>query len=213
MDVAYIIKSVDCFLKSEGFSKRGVLYYKYDNIALFGVLFDSPGLLWCSYFVMPFFMPFEVVVLTYGDRINTVFYSTDKRPSEDIITQWAKSFEKEYYSVISPFFEGFQTVLSNQRSITSCPKCCCSYLQLAKLRIFYYMYNSDVQKAKKELSLYSKMIHKEKALHTGVINREEKLIEELNKILACGKKEVEGYIETIVHNTKHVLKIDLEKSC
>lgn len=60
------------FMKSRSFKKRGNLYFNIQNDISFCINLEQPtGLLYCTFSVMPLYMPAQVRYFTYGNRLNS----------------------------------------------------------------------------------------------------------------------------------------------
>lgn len=65
-----VLRLSDPFFQARGFTRRGNLYCKIGFSVACCVLFEPAGLLYCTYCVIPLYMPSENLYLTYGDRVE-----------------------------------------------------------------------------------------------------------------------------------------------
>lgn len=225
MDTAYVIRSVDHFLKENSFKKQGKTYYIYDDKAYYAIHFWSSGTLHCEYYVLPFFIPFEDHVLTYGARLSLRLYSPEKkRPENEEIEKWASDFKDQYQEKIEPFFIHFRSFLNTKiRRIEGFffkkkpfgkgylnlyPYYNCTPLENIRLRIWMYLYRGDLRLAKKELTDFEKELDKNVGYYIqAVIERERDWIRQWKELISQGKAAVKVYMDGVVRNTKEMLKI------
>ncbi len=98
------------FMKSRGFKKRGNLYFNIKNDISFCINLEQPtGLLYCTFSVMPLYMPAQVRYFTYGNRLNSFSLHpipTLKKDASDIaVSNWSLQLRSALQSSVFPFFD------------------------------------------------------------------------------------------------------------
>ena len=96
------------FLRENGFSRSGQWFYKTCGDLAQCVVFETPGLLYCRYCVIPLFFPCEFRYCTFGNRL----ISEKNRPitlnlsasSADDAAQWVQEARDRLRTDIFPFF-------------------------------------------------------------------------------------------------------------
>ena len=206
LETAYVIKSVNRFLVGESFVRRGNRYLCFNEKAAFIVSFHSSGALHCSYYVMPFFYPFQGFQMTFGDRLPVSLISMEKRPDKQKIIQWSETFVYQYTTIIAPFFMSWKTYLEDAKRTPSkfgfCPQ-----IDVSEFMIYYDLYREDLEQARVELTRYEELLNKATWIHKTHVEREKKKIEQLSELIDQGVYAVKEYIRGVIQSTKSFLKI------
>ena len=105
------------FMKSRSFKKRGNLYFNIQNDISFCINLEQPtGLLYCTFSVMPLYMPAQVRYFTYGNRLNSFSLHpipTLKKDASDIaVSNWSLQLRSALHSSVFPFFDSISDVPS-----------------------------------------------------------------------------------------------------
>ena len=151
---------VSDYIIAEGFTKKKTIFYKREKDITYCVVFYSPsGTVYCTYCVMPLYMPFPGITFTYGRRMKTRFYAKTETPSDEEFAIYRDKYIKEFAEDVIPYFscisERFDNRFTSGCTLSSAYKNWgCTNVELLRLMSYTYVYYHNVRKAKKTLNMY-----------------------------------------------------------
>lgn len=105
------------FMKSNNFRKCGNLYFNIKNDISFCINLEQPtGLVYCTFSVMPLYMPAQVRYFTYGNRLNSFsphpVPTLKKEASDFAVSNWSLQLRSALQETVFPFFDSISDASS-----------------------------------------------------------------------------------------------------
>lgn len=215
------ISCVSNCIKAAGFSKKGSSFYKREKDITYFVVFESPsGTVYCTYCVMPIYMPFQCITFTYGERMKTRFYAKREAPSDEEMANYRNEYTREFTENVIPYFSWVSERFKNKFSpgctlSTAYQNWGCTGVELLRLMSYSYVYHKNIRIAKKTINEY--LLQLNTPGKYGMPYTEEckqKFISEATELLGLTYKspdDITVYFEDIIRQNEKMLGISLQR--
>lgn len=204
----------DPFFQARGFTRRGNLYCKIGSSVACCVLFEPAGLLYCTYCVIPLYMPSQNLYLTYGDRVEHASRGripplSPSQSDDTAAAAWIKSLTAWLDRRILPFFDRIDTPEGLERFLRKGYRRVQRYFRCTKeqyRRLCAYtacmsghdsLAEKDIRAAVKELDRTTPYPYAESYKAKCLAE-----LESLRARLAASPSEREGWIQAAVAETR-----------
>ena len=169
MTYKQIVKLFVPTMSKYGFVLNKGFFYKKSNNILFAISFEKPSkLLYCTFFLIPLWVPTDTIYYTYGNRINNLEMARvaplNLDSSCEQVTSWVDNISDALEATVFPLFETIRTprgllsylneVQGNTRGLIFCPP---DKMDVLKINLLLFLEEYDAASreiicAKKRLS-------------------------------------------------------------
>ena len=184
--VNQVIKRIDSYMRSRGFSLFEKNYYYISNDIAYCISFEMPGgLLYVTAYIMPLYLPCECRYYSYGRRLNNHYkrlFTLKKNDNNETICQWCEELCQCIEKEILPVYKQIETPdillehIENTNGLAyrffTCPP-----VFIERLKMFTYLYLRDINKIRIALEDYRDLIRSSSFFTSAVC---ENLLEEAN---------------------------------
>lgn len=205
-----IYKQVRPFLYNAGFKWKRGCFYKIQNDIAFCILFQRPSdIVYTHFYVIPLYMITEFQMLTYGNRIGSMYY--DKLPrmngsaTDEEIVAWCNILKSILEEDIFKYFEQISTPRDLLKFTASDWEEISRYLfcgsqHLSRLRVYTFMYLREYDAMAKEMARYWIVLHEEPQIGRMLKIWEEE-IKRIYEISLQGEECVDAFFSQVIQDT------------
>jgi hypothetical protein len=207
-----IHKKLRPYMRGKGLMRKGRVYFKIIGDIAYCIGFEFPGHnVHAYFFIVPMYMRYDSMHITYGERINTLFHEKmpvlKKTGTDDEIGTWIETVTGILDTHVLPFFDRIDTpekllnfLFDNweqRKKYIFCPP-----LETIRLQMYTLLYLHRTHEAKEAIESFRAELGQSTYLMDWIIKKCHEEANQLEGMLTMSDEEVDAFFAESIEFTK-----------